>query len=55
VGDRTTLDLLAAENDVAQAELTLAHARVGLLLDRLRLVALAGRLDEAALASPVVP
>lgn len=49
VGDRTTLELLNAENDAAAAELALQQARVGLLLDRLRLAALAGRLDEAQL------
>ncbi len=49
VGDRTTLDLLNAENDTASARLALAQARVGLLMDRLRLDALAGRLDEGAL------
>lgn len=51
VGDRTTLDLLNAENDAAAAELALLRARVSLLLDRLRLAALAGRLDEAQLAA----
>ncbi|MBP6544473.1 MAG: TolC family protein [Piscinibacter sp.] len=49
VGQRTTLDLLNAENDAAAARLALAQARVALLLDRLRLSALVGRLDEAAL------
>jgi len=49
VGDRTTLDLLNAENDAARAELALLQARVSLLLDRLRLAALAGRLDEGQL------
>lgn len=49
VGHRTTLDLLRAENDGAVAQLALAQARVGLWLDRLRLAALAGQLDEAAL------
>jgi outer membrane protein len=49
VGDRTTLDLLNAENDAARAELALLQARAALLLDRLRLAALAGRLDEAQL------
>jgi outer membrane protein len=49
VGHRTTLDLLRAENDGAAAQLALAQARVGLWLDRLRLAALAGQLDEAAL------
>lgn len=51
VGHRTTLDLLRAENDGAAAQLALAQARVGLWLDRLRLAALAGQLDEAALGS----
>jgi outer membrane protein len=49
VGDRTTLDILNAENDTANAELALVQARVALLMDRLRLSALAGQLDEAAL------
>ncbi|MFM1988383.1 MAG: hypothetical protein RJA99_1340 [Pseudomonadota bacterium] len=50
VGDRTTLDVLNAENDFAQSELALAQARVARLVDRLRLAALAGSLDEARLA-----
>lgn len=49
VGHRTTLDLLNAENDTADARLALAQARVALLLDRLRLAALAGQLDETQL------
>ena len=49
VGDRTTLDLLNAQNDAAAAELELLRARVSLLRDRLRLAALAGRLDESEL------
>jgi outer membrane protein len=49
VGDRTTLDLLNAENDTANAELALLQARIAFLMDRLRLAALAGQLDEAAL------
>jgi outer membrane protein len=49
VGHRTTLELLNAENDTAGAELALQQARVALLLDRMRLAALAGRLDEAQL------
>jgi hypothetical protein len=40
---------LNAENDTANAELALLQARVALLMDRLRLSALAGQLDEAAL------
>lgn len=47
VGDRTTLELLNAENDAASAELALLQARIDLLMDRLRLAAAAGRLDEA--------
>ena len=46
VGDRTTLDLLNAENDAANAELGLLRARIGLLMDRLRLAALSGSIDE---------
>lgn len=49
VGDRTTLDLLDAENEAAATRLALAQARVGLLMDRLRLAALVGQLDETAL------
>lgn len=49
VGDRTTLDLLNAESDATGAELALLQARVNLALDRLRLSALANRLDESAL------
>jgi outer membrane protein len=62
VGERTTLELLNAENDAAATELALLRARVSLLLDRLRLAALAGRLDEdhlrqvnASLLRPKVP
>ena len=51
VGDRTTLDLLNAENDTANAELVLLQARIGSLMDRLRLAALSGQLDEAQLQS----
>ncbi len=46
VGDRTTLDLLNAENDHAQAALALAQARSEQVLTRLKLAALADRLDE---------
>lgn len=51
VGDRTTLDFLNAENDAASAEFTLMQARVEFLMNRLRLAAAAGRLDEAWLQS----
>jgi outer membrane protein len=49
VGERTTLELLNAENDAAAAELALQQARVMVLLDRLRLASLAGKLDEMQL------
>ncbi|THF63346.1 TolC family protein [Pseudothauera rhizosphaerae] len=48
-GDRSTLDLLNAENEYAAARLALDEARVQLLLHRLQLDALAGGLDESAL------
>ncbi|HEX9172855.1 MAG TPA: TolC family protein [Telluria sp.] len=51
VGDRTTLDLLNAENEASATELALLQARIGVALDRLRLAALAGKLDEEALNS----
>ena len=50
VGDRTLLDVLNAENAQADAELALAQARSDQVLTRLRLAALADRLDEALLA-----
>lgn len=48
-GDRTTLDLLNAENDAAAAELALVQARTQLITHRLKLAALAGELDDATL------
>ena len=48
-GDRTTLDLLNAENDAAATQLALAQARVQVQLDGLRLARLAGTLDEPRL------
>lgn len=51
VGDRTTLDLLNAENDASGADLVLLQARIAVALDRLRLAALAGGLDERELQS----
>ena len=50
-GDRTTLDLLNAQNDAAAAELALLQARVRQLTQRLRLAAAAGALDEPLLAA----
>ncbi len=49
VGDRTTLDLLNAENDATAAELALLQGRIELLQSRLRLQAQAGQLDESVL------
>ena len=49
-GDRTTLDLLNAQNDAAAAELALLQARAQQLTNRLRLAALAGELGESELA-----
>ncbi|MDE2605847.1 MAG: TolC family outer membrane protein [Burkholderiales bacterium] len=50
-GDRTTLDLLNAQNDAAAAELALLQARVQQAMQRLRLAAVAGALDESRLAA----
>jgi outer membrane protein len=49
VGDRTTLELLSAENDHAAAELALLQARADLLLARLRFDALQGQLTDRSL------
>jgi outer membrane protein len=49
VGDRTTLDLLNAENDASAADLALLQARIDTLQSRLRLDALVGRLDTQRL------
>ena len=49
-GDRTTLDLLNAQNDAGAAEFALLQARVQEQLQRLRLAAAAGAADEALLA-----
>jgi outer membrane protein len=49
VGERTTLDLLNAENEAAASRLALTQGRIALLVNRLRLAALVGRLDEALL------
>lgn len=50
IGDRTTLDLLNAENDASGAELNLLQAQIDVLLNQLRLHALVGQLSEAHLA-----
>ena len=46
LGDRTLMDVLNAENDHARATLALAEARTSQVQQRLRLAALADRLDE---------
>lgn len=46
VGDRTTLDLLNAESDAANARLAWLQARAAVVMNRLQLVALTGRLEE---------
>lgn len=46
VGHRTTQDLLNAESDLAAMQLAVSQVRVGLLLDRLRLEMLSGRLSD---------
>jgi len=51
IGDRTTLDLLQAQNETTNAELMSLQARASLLLNRLQLQALSGSLDEQALLS----
>ena len=48
-GDRTTLDLLQAENDAAQAELAWLRAQTELLHTRLQLDALTGSLSVTSL------
>jgi outer membrane protein len=49
VGDRTTLDLLNAENDASAADLALLQARIDTLQSRLRLDALVGKRDTQRL------
>lgn len=49
VGDRTTLELLQAENDAAQAELGWLRAQTELLITRLQLDALTGSLSMNSL------
>ena len=49
VGDRTTLDLLNAQNDASAAQLALLQARIDVLMGQLRLHALAGQVDAQKL------
>ena len=51
VGDRTTLDLLQAQNDASSAALALVQARCELLFNRLQMDAWLGQLDAAHLES----
>lgn len=50
VGDRTTLELLAAESDADAADLALLQARVDQIMGELRLHSLVGELDLDAFA-----
>jgi outer membrane protein len=49
VGDRTTMDLLNAQNDASAAQLSLLQARIEVLVGQLRLHAMAGQLDSQKL------
>ncbi len=49
MGDRSTLDLLNAESDAANARLAWLQARVAVVMSRLQLTALAGKLEEGQL------
>ena len=48
-GDRTTLELLNAENEAGSAELAVLQAQIGVEIDRLRLAQLTGKLTDADL------
>ena len=49
VGDRTTLDLLNAQNEASAAELAWLQGQIDTLIASLRLHAMAGQLGEAQL------
>ena len=49
VGDRTTLDLLNAQNDASAAELAWLQGQIDTLIAQLRLHAMAGQLDVSQL------
>jgi len=49
-GDRTTLDLLNAENDATSSELAVLQAQIAVQMNRLKLAQLTGNLDEGVLA-----
>ena len=50
VGDRTTLDLLNAENDVTNSALALLQENIHVHLNKLKLAQLVGSLDETVLS-----
>ena len=50
-GDRTTLDLLNAENDSTSSELAVLQAQIAVEMNRLKLAQLNGNLDEGVLSS----
>ena len=50
-GDRTTLELLNAENEASSSELAVLQAQIGVEMNRLRLAQLNGSLDDRVLAS----
>jgi len=50
-GDRTTLDLLSAENDSTSSELAVLQAQIAVEMNRLKLAQLNGNLDEGVLSS----
>ncbi len=49
-GDRTTLDLLNAENDATSSELAVLQAQIGVEMNRLKLAQSNGSLDEGVMA-----
>lgn len=50
VGHRTTLDLLNAQNDLAQSELGLAQAKIDSLSNQIQLLYLTGQLNEQVIS-----
>ena len=50
VGDRTTMDVLNAQNDASAAGLAILQASMDLLIARLQLESIAGQLELPALS-----
>ena len=48
-GDRTTLELLNAENDATSSELAVVQAQIAVAMNRLKLAQLNGSLDDSTL------